>query len=500
MIVNNLDEIWKAFIFYVEAGENPGLMNWLKATKPSDINDEIFEITVSRPFVKSFIESRYVDYIQKALFEITGQNLKLVIQCNESEAQAQQEPPDNDNTVSKKDSTVLQNLNGKSSAKKDSVAVETKNNEPVYEPAKKMSTPEKPPQNFSLAPPSDSKESEDHINRKYVFSNFVIGNSNRFAHAASLAVAEAPAKVYNPLFLYGDVGLGKTHLMHAIGNRIKENNPQMRILYISSEMFTNEMIFCIQKNTMDAFRAKYRNIDCLLIDDIQFLRKKESTQEEFFHTFNALRDANKQIIISSDRKPKDIETLEERLRSRFEWGLTADIQPPDLETRMAILREKAQNEGIALPPDVITFIASNIETNIREIEGAYTRVVAYASLNACPISLEIAKTALGEIANEASNKQIYVKDIQQRVAAFYKVKLEDFSSKKRPRNIAYPRQIAMYLCRELTDNSLPRIGELFGGRDHTTVIHAYDKISNDRKEKAKLNQEILSIIEDLKNK
>ena len=503
MIANNLDEIWEAFIFYVEAGENPGLMNWLKATKPSNINDQTFEITVSRPFVKSFIESRYVDYIQKALFEITGQNLKLVIQCNESDLQAQQEQKDLDIKTSNENSSNLippPQTSSLTSPSKKSLKLSPKKNEPVYEPAKKMSTPEQPKQVFAPAPPSGSNQSEDHINRKYVFSNFVIGNSNRFAHAASLAVAEAPAKVYNPLFLYGDVGLGKTHLMHAIGNRIKENNPQMRILYISSEMFTNEMIFCIQKNTMDAFRAKYRNIDCLLIDDIQFLRKKESTQEEFFHTFNALRDANKQIIISSDRKPKDIETLEERLRSRFEWGLTADIQPPDLETRMAILREKAQNEGTSIPPDVITFIASNIETNIREIEGAYTRVVAYASLNACPISLEIAKTALGEIANEAANKKIYVKDIQQRVAAFYKIKLEDFSSKKRPRNIAYPRQIAMYISRELTDNSLPRIGELFGGRDHTTVIHAYDKISNDRKENTKLNQEILNIMEDLKNK
>lgn len=499
MIANNLDEIWEAFIFYVEAGEKLGLMNWLKATKPSNINDETFEITVSRPFVKSFIESRYVDYIQKALFDITGQNLKLVIQCNESDQQPQSEQKDINNTDHKKNSKNLitpPQASPFNSPTKKSVKVSPKNNEPVYEPAKQISRTK---QTFAPAPPSIINQNDDHINKKFVFSNFVIGNSNRFAHAVSLAVAEAPAKVYNPLFLYGDVGLGKTHLMYAIGNRIKENNPQMKILYISSEMFTNEMIFCIQKNTMDAFRAKYRNIDCLLIDDIQFLRKKESTQEEFFHTFNALRDANKQIIISSDRQPKDIENLEKRLCSRFEWGLTADIQPPDLETRMAILREKAQNEGTVIPPDVITFIASNIETNIREIEGAYTRVVAYASLNACPISLEIAKKALGEISNEA-NKKIYVKDIQQRVAAFYKIKIEDFSSKKRPHNIAFPRQIAMYIARELTDNSLPRIGELFGGRDHTTVIHAYDKISNARKENTKLNQEILNIIEDLKNK
>ena len=343
-----------------------------------------------------------------------------------------------------------------------------------------------------------SENFESNLNSKYLFENFVIGNSNRFAHAAALAVAEAPAKVYNPLFLYGDVGLGKTHLMHAIGNRVKQKYPEMKVLYISSETFTNEMIFSIQKNSMEAFRNKYRNIDCLLIDDIQFLRKKESTQEEFFHTFNALHDANKQIIISSDRKPKEIETLESRLRSRFEWGLTADVQAPDLETRMAILREKADREDIIIPNDVILFIASAIETNIREIEGAFTRVSAYASFNGGKITLEEAKKALSELNNENNNKHISVEEIQKVVANYYKIKKEDFLAKKRTRNVAYPRQIAMYICREMTDYSLPRIGEFFGGRDHTTVIHACEKIGKERREDAELEKIIKSFMAQLK--
>ena len=258
------------------------------------------------------------------------------------------------------------------------------------------------------------------------------------------------------------------------------------------------MIFSIQKNSMEAFRNKYRNIDCLLIDDIQFLRKKESTQEEFFHTFNALHDANKQIIISSDRKPKEIETLESRLRSRFEWGLTADVQAPDLETRMAILREKADREDIIIPNDVILFIASAIETNIREIEGAFTRVSAYASFNGGKITLEEARKALSELNNENNSKHISVEEIQKVVANYYKIKKEDFLAKKRTRNVAYPRQIAMYISRELTDYSLPRIGEYFGGRDHTTVIHACEKIGKERREDAELEKIIKSFVAQLK--
>lgn len=286
--------------------------------------------------------------------------------------------------------------------------------------------------------------------------------------------------------------------MHAIGNRIKQNDPRMKVLYISSEKFTNEIVNSIYNKTTEAFRKKYRNIDCLIIDDIQFLKGKEQTQVEFFHTFNTLYEANKQIIISSDRLPKEIETLEERLRTRFESGLTADIQPPDLETRMAILRKKASTDGIELPNEVITLLATNITTNIREIEGAYTKVVAYASLMNMPITIETAKKALDDMGNVVHSRQITFENITQAVAEYYHIKMDELFTKKRTQNIAYPRQIAMYLCRELADMSYPRIGEQFGGRDHTTVIHAYEKISKNSKSDLSLQNDLQKLTEKLK--
>lgn len=464
MQMNNLADVWDEFLGYVHNNsKNPGYINWIKSALPLSMNEDTFEIGVEKLFIKEWIESRYSSEIEKTLSTLTGRNLNLIV--------TNMDAPKDD---------VLTNYKPEIIEEPPAPAKTTKNNF-VTETVK-----------------SSSENIESNLISKYLFENFVIGNSNRFAHAAALAVAEAPAKVYNPLFLYGDVGLGKTHLMHAIGNRVKQKYPEMKVLYISSETFTNEMIFSIQKNAMEAFRNKYRNIDCLLIDDIQFLRKKESTQEEFFHTFNALHDANKQIIISSDRKPKEIETLESRLRSRFEWGLTADVQAPDLETRMAILREKADREDIIIPNDVILFIASAIETNIREIEGAFTRVSAYASFNGGTINLEQAKKALSELNNENNNKHISIEEIQKVVANYYKIKKEDFLAKKRTRNVAYPRQIAMYISRELTDYSLPRIGESFGGRDHTTVIHACEKISKERKEDAELEKIIKIFLSQLK--
>jgi chromosomal replication initiator protein len=339
---------------------------------------------------------------------------------------------------------------------------------------------------------------ESNLNPKYVFETFVIGNSNRFAHAAAQAVANDPAHAYNPLFLYGGVGLGKTHLMHAIGNRIKQNNPSMKVLYTSSEKFTNEIINSIQNKTTEAFRQKYRNIDCLIIDDIQFLKGKEQTQVEFFHTFNALKDADKQIIISSDRPPREIETLEDRLRSRFDQGLTADIQTPDLETRMAILRTKAASDNIVLPTEVITLLATNIATNIREIEGAYNKIVAYTSLMHMPITVETAQKVLSDMGNDIKTRTITYEGIIKVVADHYNVKQDELFNKKRTQNIAFPRQVAMYLCRELADLSYPRIGELFGGRDHTTVIHAYEKISNFKNSNLAFQNELQEIIEILR--
>ena len=332
------------------------------------------------------------------------------------------------------------------------------------------------------------------LNPKYVFETFVTGNSNRFAHAAALAVAEAPAKVYNPFFMYGGVGLGKTHLMHAIGHRILEKNPNLRVLYISSEKFTNELINSIRDGNPESFRQKYRNIDVLLVDDIQFLSKKEHTQEEFFHTFNTLHNANKQIIISSDRPPREIQTLEDRLRSRFEWGLITDIQAPDLETRIAILRKKALLENLTVPNDVMLFIASRIDNNIRELEGALIRVMAYASLTNQVVTNELVSEALKDVFPHGKTKEITLELIQEIVSSYFKIKMEDLLAKKRTRNLAFPRQIAMYLSRELTDTSLPRIGELFGGRDHTTVIHAHDKIARERNEDNKLNNTIKELI------
>ena len=342
------------------------------------------------------------------------------------------------------------------------------------------------------------KKNYPNLNPKYTFDTFVIGNSNRFAHAACVAVAEAPARAYNPLFLYGGVGLGKTHLMHAIGHHIMEQKKDPKVVYVSSEKFTNELINSIKDDRNEEFRNKYRNVDVLLIDDIQFIAGKERTQEEFFHTFNSLHEANKQIIISSDRPPKEIPTLEDRLRSRFEMGLITDIQAPDFETRMAILRKKAQMEDIDVPNEVTVYIAKNIKSNIRELEGALTRVVAYSSLTNKTISFELASEALKYIISTSKHEEINVNRIKEKVSSVFSLKMEDFNSKKRTRSISYPRQIAMYLSRELTDLSLPKIGEEFGGRDHTTVIHAHDKIAKDIENNEDFKEKINKIILDLK--
>ena len=334
------------------------------------------------------------------------------------------------------------------------------------------------------------------LNPKYTFKSFVIGNSNRFAHAASLAVAESPAKAYNPLFIYGGVGLGKTHLMHAIGHYILESNPNAKVVYVSSEKFTNELINAIKDDKNEEFRNKYRNVDILLIDDIQFIAGKERTQEEFFHTFNELHDANKQIILSSDRPPKEIPTLEDRLRSRFEWGLIADIQVPDFETRMAILKKKADVENLNVANDVMGYIATKIKSNIRELEGALIRIIAYSSLTNREVTVDLATEALKDIISKKQGKHITIDIIQDVVSSYFNLRIEDLKSQRRTRNVVYPRQIAMYLSRKLTDMSLPKIGEEFGGRDHTTVIHSYEKIS----ENLKIDDSLQQTVNDLTKK
>ena len=314
-----------------------------------------------------------------------------------------------------------------------------------------------------------------HLNPKYTFKSFVVGASNQFAHAASMAVADRPAEAYNPLFIYGGVGLGKTHLLNAIGNHIAERS-DVRIAYVTTEQFTNEVINSIRYDKMIELRKRYRNIDMLLVDDVQFLAGKERTQEEFFHTFNTLYEARKQIVLSSDRFPKEMPDMEERLRSRFEWGLIADLQPPDVETRIAILRKKSDDEGINLPEDVVQFLAANMKSNIRELEGSLVRLGAYSSLTGQTISMEMAKTVLRDIIGE-KRKIITMDDIEEVVAGRFHIKIAEIRSRRRSKTLVHPRQIAMYLCRELTDASFPEIGRHFGGKDHTTIIHACKQIT-----------------------
>jgi chromosomal replication initiator protein len=335
------------------------------------------------------------------------------------------------------------------------------------------------------------------LNSRFTFDHFVVGPSNRFAHAASLAVAESPAKAYNPLFIYGGVGLGKTHLMQAIANSIFKKNAQIKIVYLPSEKFTNELISAIQHRSTDKFREKYRNVDILLIDDIQFIAGKESTQEEFFHTFNELYDHHKQIIISSDRQPREIANLEERLISRFQWGLITDIQAPDFETRTAILKKKIENEPAKVPDDVIYFIASIVKTNIRELEGALIRVIAYSLLGDKTITLTLAQDVLQDMLTE-SNQIITIDKIQKEVANAFNLTVNELRSKRRNKNVILPRQIAMYLSRELTNQSLPEIGEAFGGKDHTTVLYSCNKIKGEVGINKQVSNIINSILKNIK--
>ena len=454
----DLAEIWVRCKDKLKESFNEKVFNvWIKPIMPLEVTDTYYKVAVKNDFFKTMLEENYAQVIEGVLAGIMSKNIKLIIETMDNGSSGSEAAEEMPAVPAKREQQQLFN------------------------------------ENTSVQQPDESN-----LNPKYVFETFVIGNSNRFAHAAAQAVANDPAHAYNPLFLYGGVGLGKTHLMHAIGNRIKQNNPSMKVLYTSSEKFTNEIINSIQNKTTEAFRQKYRNIDCLIIDDIQFLKGKEQTQVEFFHTFNALKDADKQIIISSDRPPREIETLEDRLRSRFDQGLTADIQTPDLETRMAILRTKAASDNIVLPTEVITLLATNIATNIREIEGAYNKIVAYTSLMHMPITVETAQKVLSDMGNDIKTRTITYEGIIKVVADHYNVKQDELFNKKRTQNIAFPPQVAMYLCRELADLSYPRIGELFGGRDHTTVIHAYEKISNFKNSNLAFQNELQEIIEILR--
>ncbi|OZI12443.1 chromosomal replication initiation protein DnaA [Bacillaceae bacterium SAS-127] len=426
--MENIDDLWNKVLQSIEKKiSKPSFDTWLKSTKAYSLQGDSITITAPNDFARDWLEGHYSQLISGVIGEITGEPLAVRFIIPEN-----QQSEEFDASKAKK----------RQNKKED-----------AHEFPQSM------------------------LNPKYTFDTFVIGSGNRFAHAASLAVAEAPAKAYNPLFIYGGVGLGKTHLMHAIGHYVLEHNPEAKVVYLSSEKFTNEFINSIRDNKAVDFRNRYRNVDVLLIDDIQFLAGKEQTQEEFFHTFNTLHEESKQIIISSDRPPKEIPTLEDRLRSRFEWGLITDITPPDLETRIAILRKKAKADNLDIPNEVMLYIANQIDTNIRELEGALIRVVAYSSLINKDVNADLAAEALKDIIPSSKPKTITIQNIQKVVGEQYNVKLEDFKAKKRTKSVAFPRQIAMYLSRELTDFSLPKIGEEFGGRDHTTVIHAHEKIS-----------------------
>jgi len=356
-------------------------------------------------------------------------------------------------------------------------------------PARSVATAAAPAKEISLDPS---------LNSKYTFHSFVVGSCNQFAHAASLAVAEAPGKTYNPLYLYGGVGLGKTHLMHACGHAIKQRNPHLRVSYLSSERFMNELINSIRYDRTQGFREQYRSVDVLLIDDIQFMAGKERTQEEFFHTFNTLYEQQKQIVISSDCPPREIPTLEERLHSRFEWGLIADLEPPDLETKVAILKRKAEVMGFAIPDDVALFIASRVKNNVRELEGSLIRLVAISSLRGIPVSKELAKDAIRNIATEDEPGIIAIEQIQKTVAAAYKLTPMQLVSKSNSREIAFPRQIAMYLCKKLTKHSYPEIGRAFGGKHHTTVMHSCEKIQSLSTTDAAFQRQLSNLSESLK--
>ncbi|MBQ6820441.1 MAG: chromosomal replication initiator protein DnaA [Clostridium sp.] len=446
---NDLKSLWEKTLNIIKGEMSEVSFNtWIKSCEPISISSNTIKIMVPNSFTQDILDKRYKDLVVNSI-EAACAKVYDVNFIVESDLQEVEEKEEKNPKITDKSAV---NVNDEMSST---------------------------------------------LNPKYTFDSFVIGNSNRFAHAASLAVAEAPAKAYNPLFIYGGVGLGKTHLMHAIGHYALQNNSNAKVVYVSSEKFTNELINAIRDDRNQEFRDKYRNVDILLIDDVQFIAGKERTQEEFFHTFNELHDANKQIILSSDRPPKEIPTLEDRLRSRFEWGLIADIQAPDFETRMAILKKKADVEKLSVANEVMVYIATKIKSNIRELEGALIRIVAYSSLTNRPITVELASEALKDIISNKQNKNVTIDVIQDVVASYFNLRVDDLKSQRRTRNVAYPRQIAMYLSRKLTDMSLPKIGEEFGGRDHTTVIHAYEKISDNLKTDESLQHTVNDITKKL---
>ncbi len=452
-------QVWRAALGELQVSLSPAnFETWLRDTQLVDVDDQRFRIAVPNGFAKDWLESRYRSLISQTLARIVGYGVQVEFVIGPTP----ESPAD-------PDANPVRPAGAANTAPKQQVRVE-----PTRVGGEGGTT---------------------YLNPRYTFANFIVGSANRLAHAASLSVAERPGHAYNPLFLYGGVGLGKTHLMHAIGNQVIAKFPRKRVVYATSEKFTNEFIASIQQGKIDDFRARYRRIDLLLIDDIQFIADKERTQEEFFHTFNAIHEDNKQIVLSSDRPPKAIVTLEERLRSRFEWGLIADLTAPDLETRIAILRAKAEEGAVPVTSDVIEFIARKVVSNIRELEGALNRIVAYASMGAMPIGIELAQAVLSNVLYNPKKRQVTPERIAKVVSEYYSVPMDVLQGQKRDKAIVVPRQIAMFLMREETDVSLLRIGAELGGRDHSTVLHACDKITREVAANDDLRREIAAVRE-----
>jgi chromosomal replication initiator protein len=453
-----LAEVWQRAVSTL----SPGAKVWVYSAKPLSLHNNIMIVAVQDDLTRAQLESRVRPALEHAISTALQQETRLVVTIEPSLADSLRSQQD---TYSQQDDLSINRQVGASHEAEPDDEDDDSGDEFVPSWAERSS-----------APPRIGTVAEARLNPRYLFENFVIGSSNRFAHAAAVAVAEAPGKAYNPLVIHGESGLGKTHLLHAIGHYVLNLYPSSRVRYVNSEEFTNDVINAIRENRTSALKRKYREIDVLLVDDIQFLEGKESTQTEFFHTFNALHNENKQIVMTSDRPPKNLTTLEDRLRNRFEWGLTTDVQPPDLETRIAILRKKAANEKLTAPADVLEFIASKVQTNIRELEGALIRATAFANLNGTTVDLQLAQIVLKDLIAEGEEPDITAGMIMAQTAAYSEFSIDDLCSTNRSRNLVLARQIAMYLCRELTDMSLPKIGQEFGNRDHTTVMHADRKI------------------------
>ncbi|HEX7473137.1 MAG TPA: chromosomal replication initiator protein DnaA [Candidatus Limnocylindrales bacterium] len=459
-------QVWRAALGELQVALSPAnFETWLRDTTLVDVDDNRFRISVPNGFAKDWLETRYRPLISQTLARIVGYSTVVEFVTAPTPAV---DAPDASGGIGPGGGMGTQGMQG----------------------------PRPAPQAVRLEPTRVGGEGgSTNLNPRYTFANFIVGSANRLAHAASLSVAERPGHAYNPLFLYGGVGLGKTHLMHAIGNQVIAKFPRKRVVYATSEKFTNEFITSIQQGKIDEFRARYRRIDLLLIDDIQFIADKERTQEEFFHTFNAIHEDGKQIVLSSDRPPKQIITLEERLRSRFEWGLIADLTAPDLETRIAILRAKAEEGAVPITSDVMEFIARKVVSNIRELEGALNRIIAYASMGAMPITIELAQAVLSNVLYNPKKRQITPERITKAVSDYYGVPIDALQGQKRDKAIVVPRQIAMFLMREETDVSLLRIGAELGGRDHSTVLHACDKITRESSVNDELRREIAAVRE-----